>query len=517
MKKKKLYLTAFLLVLALVLQGGIFSDFSVPVQAAATSKKQTGFVKKNGSWYYYDKNGKKATGWYKSAAGNQYYFGKTGAAKAGILTISGKKYCFNEKGKMLTTWQTVNGKTYFFDEKKGYMHTGWVTTAAGNKYYFWNDGVIRSGFHKVNNVYYCFNEKGKMYKNCFRKSGNSTYYLQANGTMAKGRLKVKGSWYSFNRNTGQLVRSGWYKETDGSYYYAASNGKLVKGFYKPDSYYRYFRKSDCKLVTGWQTINGHKYYFKKTNGIRYDDIILKSSSGKRYYFESDGKLASSKWITKNSAHYYAKSDGVLASGWLTVDGKKYYMNPSTCERESGWVTVDGEKYYLSSSTGALVTNQWIDDNHYVGEDGSLIPDYQNGVSFRWPLSSSYSYISSYFGNRESPGGIGSTNHKGIDIPAPTGTPIYAAASGTIVAMLSPASSGGAGYYTKINHDGKGLITEYMHQSKFNPNLSVGDKVKKGDIIGYVGSTGNSTGPHLHFGVMVNGVNQNPLNYVKRPS
>lgn len=87
-----------------------------------------------------------------------------------------------------------------------------------------------------------------MYKTVFAK-GNSTYYLQANGTMAKGRLKVKGSWYSFNRNTGQLVRSGWYKETDGSYYYAASNGKLVKGFYKPDSYYRYFRKSDCKLVT----------------------------------------------------------------------------------------------------------------------------------------------------------------------------------------------------------------------------------------------------------------------------
>ncbi len=94
------------------------------------------------------------------------------------------------------------------------------------------------------------------------------------------------------------------------------------------------------------------------------------------------------------------------------------------------------------------------------------------------------------------GGMGSTNHKGIDIPAPTGTPIYAAASGTIVAMLPPASSGGAGYYTKINHDGKGLITEYMHQSKFNPNLSVGDKVKKGDIIGYVGTPG--TAPVLIF-------------------
>ena len=356
-----------------------------------------------------------------------------------------------------------------------------------------------------------------MYKNCFRKNGNSTYYLQANGTMAKGRLKVKGSWYSFNRNTGQLVTSGWYKETDGSYYYAGSNGKLVNGFYKPDSYYRYFRESDCKLLTGWQTINGHKYYFKKTNGIRYDDIILKASSGKRYYFESDGKLSCSKWFTKNGSHYYSESNGVLASGWLTVSGKKYYMNPSTCERETGWISVDGEKYYLNSSTGVLATSQWIDDDNYVGENGVLIPGYQNGVSFRWPLSSGYSYISSYFGYRQSPGGIGSTNHKGIDIPAPTGTPIYAAASGTIVAMLSPSASGGAGYYTKINHNGKGLITEYMHQSKFNPKLSVGDKVSKGDIIGYVGSTGNSTGPHLHFGVIVNGVNQDPLNYVKKPS
>ena len=517
MKKKKFILPVFLFILSLIFCGGITQYSTVSIKAATTTKKQTGFVMKNGSWYYYDKNGKKATGWYQSVAGNKYYFGKTGAAKAGILTISGKKYCFNSKGKMLTGWQTVNGKTYFFDAKKGYMYTGWITTAAGNKYYFWNDGAIRAGFHKVNNVYYCFSEKGKMYKNCFRKNGNSTYYLQANGTMAKGRLKVKGSWYSFNRNTGQLVTSGWYKETDGSYYYAGSNGKLVKGFYKPDSYYRYFRESDCKLLTGWQTINGHKYYFKKTNGIRYDDIILKASSGKRYYFESDGKLSCSKWFTKNGSHYYSESNGVLASGWLTVSGKKYYMNPSTCERETGWISVDGEKYYLNSSTGVLATSQWIDDDNYVGENGVLIPGYQNGVSFRWPLSSGYSYISSYFGYRESPGGIGSTNHKGIDIPAPTGTPIYAAASGTIVAMLSPSASGGAGYYTKINHNGKGLITEYMHQSKFNPKLSVGDKVSKGDIIGYVGSTGNSTGPHLHFGVIVNGVNQDPLNYVKKPS
>ena len=200
-----------------------------------------------------------------------------------------------------------------------------------------------------------------------------------------------------------------------------------------------------------------------------------------------------------------------------MSGNKYYMNPSTCERETGWISVDGEKYYLDISTGVLATDKWVDDKNYVGDDGALIPDYQNGTSFRWPLSSGYSYISSYFGNRNSPGGIGSTNHKGIDIPAPTGTPIYAAASGTIAAMLSPSESGGAGYYIKINHDGTGIATEYMHQSRFNPKLRVGSRVSKGDIIGYVGSTGNSTGSHLHFGVRVNGVNQNPLNYVKKPS
>ena len=54
---------------------------------------------------------------------------------------------------------------YFFDEKKGYMYTGWITTTAGNKYYFWKDGVIRSGFRKVGNKIYCFSDKGKMLKN----------------------------------------------------------------------------------------------------------------------------------------------------------------------------------------------------------------------------------------------------------------------------------------------------------------------------------------------------------------
>ena len=93
--KKKLNLPVCLFILALILCIGSVHYSAASVQAATVTKKQIGFVKKNGNWYYYDKNGKKATGWYQSASGNKYYFGKTGAAKAGILTISGKKYCFN--------------------------------------------------------------------------------------------------------------------------------------------------------------------------------------------------------------------------------------------------------------------------------------------------------------------------------------------------------------------------------------------------------------------------------------
>ena len=83
--KKKLNLPVCLFILALILCIGSVHYSAASVQAATVTKKQIGFVKKNGNWYYYDKNGKKATGWYQSASGNKYYFGKTGAATGNHL------------------------------------------------------------------------------------------------------------------------------------------------------------------------------------------------------------------------------------------------------------------------------------------------------------------------------------------------------------------------------------------------------------------------------------------------
>jgi murein DD-endopeptidase MepM/ murein hydrolase activator NlpD len=98
-------------------------------------------------------------------------------------------------------------------------------------------------------------------------------------------------------------------------------------------------------------------------------------------------------------------------------------------------------------------------------------------------------------------------HPGIDIAAATGTPIHAAASGRVALA---AFTGGYGNYTCIQHTGA-ISSCYGHQSRFG--VHVGQSVSQGQVIGYVGSTGHSTGPHLHWEVRVNGSVVNPLNYV----
>ena len=118
-----------------------------------------------------------------------------------------------------------------------------------------------------------------------------------------------------------------------------------------------------------------------------------------------------------------------------------------------------------------------------------------------------SYQSSYFG--EVRHGIGDTTpHKGHDYAAPKGTPIYAAAAGTVIIA---GYSSSAGYWVVIDH-GNGLVTKYMHMFE-RPYVSAGRKVVKGQHIGGVGSTGQSTGNHLHFQVELNRVPVNPSNYM----
>lgn len=120
----------------------------------------------------------------------------------------------------------------------------------------------------------------------------------------------------------------------------------------------------------------------------------------------------------------------------------------------------------------------------------------------WPTDSQA--ITSYFGGRDSPGGIGSTNHMGVDIGASEGTPIYAALPGTVT---TAGWYGGYGNAVIIDHGG-GMQTLYGHMSAVG--TSPGMNVMPGQVIGFVGSTGNSTGPHLHFSVIQDGQWLDPL-------
>lgn len=128
------------------------------------------------------------------------------------------------------------------------------------------------------------------------------------------------------------------------------------------------------------------------------------------------------------------------------------------------------------------------------------------INFIWPCPAS-SRITSNFGDRESPTEGASSSHQGVDIGASAGSSILAAASGTVTISTYSYS---AGNYIMVNHGG-GVSTVYMHCSELL--VSAGQQVTQGQVIGKVGSTGYSTGPHLHFGIRVNGSYVNPINYV----
>ena len=135
--------------------------------------------------------------------------------------------------------------------------------------------------------------------------------------------------------------------------------------------------------------------------------------------------------------------------------------------------------------------------------------------FIWPVNTSKK-ISSPIGSRVAPGGFGSTNHKGVDICNVGFTSsVFTTKSGKVILASSPRQGsyyGGSGYgnYVVVDHGG-GVTTLYAHLSTVS--VSKGQTVSQGTVLGITGSTGASTGPHLHYEVRINGVYQDPLNYL----
>ena len=150
--------------------------------------------------------------------------------------------------------------------------------------------------------------------------------------------------------------------------------------------------------------------------------------------------------------------------------------------------------------------EWLATSRPSGTETDPSSQTPNSSGWIKPLRS-YT-ITSSFGNRVHPV-LGYTRfHEGVDMAAYTNTPIYAARGGQVTKAAY--QDGGAGYYVNINH-GDGFSSIYMHMTRYI--VSAGQYVSQGQVIGYVGSTGLSTGPHLHFGIAKNGSYVNPMKYI----
>lgn len=162
---------------------------------------------------------------------------------------------------------------------------------------------------------------------------------------------------------------------------------------------------------------------------------------------------------------------------------------------------DKAKYQEWLATSVATTRATV-------SSGSTTPSSSAPSSSGWVCPVPYYSLTSGFGMRLHPIQKVYKMHNGVDMSCATGTPIYASRSGQVT--VASYQAGGAGNYVSINH-GDGFSSVYMHMTHYI--VSVGQYVNAGQVIGYVGSTGGSTGPHLHFGISYNGTYVNPMNYL----
>ena len=235
--------------------------------------------------------------------------------------------------------------------------------------------------------------------------------------------------------------------------------------------------------------------------IDYDNAVMNELIAIRQQIEQDkadletakAELESAK-ATQEAKRAELKTQESKVDALIDeISGQEDLLEAAHKKLESAAAAMDAE---IARKEKELEAQLSASGNPIVSESG-----------FQWPLSG-YNTLSSLFGNRIHPITGKPNNHTGIDIPAPKGTNIRAAKSGVV---LTSARHSSYGEYVVISH-GNGETTLYAHMSK--RLVSEGDRVSQGDVIGLVGTTGSSTGNHLHFEIRENGTRVDPVNYFK---
>ena len=205
-----------------------------------------------------------------------------------------------------------------------------------------------------------------------------------------------------------------------------------------------------------------------------------------------------KLILQMQAEYDALSDEFLAA-----------EKDEAAVREQIKKTETSYFNALAAEQAAAAAAAAANQNNGSSSSGSGSSGSSSSSGFRFPLAYSTGVTCAY-GPRIHPINGNKSFHYGVDLAAGMGTEIYATKSGTVTGATYGEANG---YYVTINH-GDGYSSIYAHMTNYV--VSVGDTVKQGQLIGYVGTTGWSTGPHLHFEILLNGSNVNPMNYISLP-
>lgn len=275
--------------------------------------------------------------------------------------------------------------------------------------------------------------------------------------------------------------------------------------------------SDKELINEIQTKLDELSTKKKSLEADKKDLETQQASLKSDQDEFNKLISDNDEILKNLYASNSKAQNFLESAALQSDeieakiSQYYAAQKAAAERAAQASQSSSSSGSSSSSSSSSSSGSSSSGSSSSGSSSVIVP---SGSGFAWPTPGFVSLSSEWFEDREV------YNHGGIDIAGAgiMGTPVVAAADGTVVATNSSCThnwgksyscgcGGGYGNYVMISHAG-GKMTVYGHLTSLT--VSSGQSVSRGQVIGYVGSTGNSTGPHLHYECRLNGVRYNPM-------
>ncbi len=266
---------------------------------------------------------------------------------------------------------------------------------------------------------------------------------------------------------------------------------------------------------------------KKTLNEKKSEINEKRDSRLSKKAELKTTQAEHKKTVEGLELQYQEIEAYIASLDQSSATYQAYIQQLELERERADQELDRviSEYYATSTTATTTTttqpttlpadNADPDSSSTTAATTAVTTtagSYTGSGKWIWPLGSASCYISSGYGYR-SASISGNSFHGGIDVAGSgiTGKPVYATKGGKVITAVT--SNSGYGIYVVIDH-GDGYSSVYAHMS--SRSVSTGATVTQGQQIGQVGSTGNVTGPHLHFEIRHNGVKKNPMDFVKKP-